>query len=133
VTQTRVCSAIPCQATGNTGDNHQGYHGPRWTQEQVALLGILPDYVVSEQIGGTVNAVRILRQRKGIPNPAARPGAYNRQAVQHDVLERFEVSFQSEQEFERLIAFLRDLCRSLDEQAIYLTRGDESFLVHRQE
>ena len=51
-------------------------------------------------------------------------------AVQHDVLERFEVSFQSEQEFEYLVAFLRQLCRSLGEQAIYLTRGEESFLVH---
>jgi len=57
----------------------------------------------------------------------------DRQAVQHDVLERFEVSFQSEQEFERLVAFLRELCRALDEQAIYLTRGDQSFLVHRQD
>jgi hypothetical protein len=28
---------------------------------------------------------------------------------------------------------LRGLCRSLNEEAIYLTRGDESFLVHRQE
>jgi hypothetical protein len=56
-----------------------------------------------------------------------------RDKVQHDVLERFEVSFQSEQEFQSLIDFLRDLCRSLDEQAIYLTRGDESFLVHRSD
>jgi hypothetical protein len=52
------------------------------------------------------------------------------QAVQHDVLERFEVSFQSEREFEELVTFLRGLCQSLGEQAIYLTRGDESFLVH---
>lgn len=54
-------------------------------------------------------------------------------AVVHDVLERFEVSFGSEQEFERLVAFLRQLCRSLDEQAIYLTRGEESFLVSRED
>jgi sugar/nucleoside kinase (ribokinase family) len=53
-------------------------------------------------------------------------------AVVHDVLERFEVSFGSEQEFERLVAFLRQLCRALGEQAIYLTRGEESFLVSRE-
>ncbi len=54
-------------------------------------------------------------------------------AVVHDVLERFEVSFGSEQEFERLVTFLRQLCRSLGEQAIYLTRGEESFLVSRED
>jgi hypothetical protein len=54
-------------------------------------------------------------------------------AVVHDVLERFEVSFGSEQEFERLVTFLRQLCRGLGEQAIYLTRGEESFLVGRED
>ena len=49
------------------------------------------------------------------------------------MLERFEVSFGSEQEFEQLVAFLRQLCRALDEQAIYLTRGEESFLVNRED
>ena len=51
--------------------------------------------------------------------------------VVHDVLERFEVSFGSEMEFGRLIDFLRELCQRLDEQSIYLTRGEESFLVSR--
>ena len=51
--------------------------------------------------------------------------------VVHDVLERFEVSFGSEDEFRSLVAFLQDLCRRLDEQAIYLTRGEVSFLVNR--
>lgn len=50
----------------------------------------------------------------------------------HDVLERFEVSFGAEPEFERLVAFLRRICVSLGEEAIYLTRGEESFLVHRE-
>jgi len=54
-------------------------------------------------------------------------------AVQHDVLERFEVSFRSEREFQTLVTFLRGLCRSLGEEAIYLTRGEESFLVHRED
>ena len=65
------------------------------------------------------------------PSPVKGFWLDQRQAVQHDVLERFEVSFQSEDEFEQLLAFLRGLCRSLNEEAIYLTRGDESFLVHR--
>ncbi len=51
--------------------------------------------------------------------------------LQHDVLERFEVSFESEASFGRLVQFLRRLCRSIDEDAIYLTRGEESFLVSR--
>ncbi|HVA51659.1 MAG TPA: hypothetical protein VNH11_35290 [Pirellulales bacterium] len=52
--------------------------------------------------------------------------------MQHDVLERFEVSFGAEHEFERLVGFLRQICASLGEEAIYLTRGEESFLVHRR-
>lgn len=49
----------------------------------------------------------------------------------HDVLERFEVSFGAESEFDELVAFLRVTCAALGEDAIYLTRGEESFLVHR--
>jgi len=49
----------------------------------------------------------------------------------HDVMERFEVSFGSESEFDRLINFLAELCKRLDEQAIYVTRGERSFLVQR--
>lgn len=51
--------------------------------------------------------------------------------VFHDVMERFEVSFGSESEFNRLIDFLAELCERLDEQAIYVTRGERSFLVQR--
>jgi len=53
-----------------------GYHGPRWTQEQLRLLGKKPDNVVAGKVGRSVNAVRIMRERLGIPNPAARQGAY---------------------------------------------------------
>jgi hypothetical protein len=49
----------------------------------------------------------------------------------HDVMERFEVSFGSESEFDRLIEFLAELCDRLNEQAIYVTRGERSFLVQR--
>jgi hypothetical protein len=51
--------------------------------------------------------------------------------VFHDVMERFEVSFGSESEFDLLIEFLAELCDRLKEQAIYVTRGDRSFLVQR--
>mgnify|MGYP007114242658 CR=1 FL=1 len=51
--------------------------------------------------------------------------------VFHDVMERFEVSFGSESEFDRLIEFLAELCDRLREQAIYVTRGERSFLVQR--
>jgi hypothetical protein len=52
--------------------------------------------------------------------------------VMHDVLERFEVSFGSEKAFRQLVDFLRQLCHALDEEAVYLTRGEESFLVNRR-
>lgn len=51
--------------------------------------------------------------------------------MSHDVLERFEVSFGAEAEFERLVSFLRHICGDLGEEAVYLTRGEESFLVHK--
>lgn len=49
----------------------------------------------------------------------------------HDVTERFEVSFGSEQDFKRLVEFLSAVCQTIDEETIYLTRGDESFLIAR--
>jgi hypothetical protein len=44
-----------------------GYHGPRWTARQLRLLGRLADAEVAAKIGRTVNAVRIMRARRGIP------------------------------------------------------------------
>ena len=49
----------------------------------------------------------------------------------HDVMERFEVSFGVEAEFDRLIRYLVELCERLNEDAIYVTRGERSFLVQR--
>ncbi|TWU20226.1 hypothetical protein Pla52o_47410 [Novipirellula galeiformis] len=51
----------------------------------------------------------------------------------HDVMERFEVSFNYEAEFDRLIEFLVAMCVRLNEDAIYVTRGDHSYLVSRQD
>ena len=53
-------------------------------------------------------------------------------SIVHDVMERFEVSFNQEEEFERLIDFLVELCERLQEDAIYVTRGDRSYLVARR-
>jgi len=51
--------------------------GPPWSREHLELLGRLPDAEVATQIGRTEEAVRVMRGRQGIPNPAARPGAYH--------------------------------------------------------
>jgi hypothetical protein len=50
---------------------HPGYHGPRWTPQELALLGTLPDEEVAARIGKTPGAVRQKREELGIPNPAA--------------------------------------------------------------
>ncbi len=49
-----------------------GYHGPLWTSAQLKLLGKFPDDEVARRTGRTVNAVRIERERQGIPNPESR-------------------------------------------------------------
>ena len=49
----------------------------------------------------------------------------------HDVMERFEVSFGVEEEFDRLIEFLVELSERLQEESVYVTRGERSFLVSR--
>jgi hypothetical protein len=53
-----------------------GYHGPWWTPAELGLLGKMPDDVVATRVGQTARAVRCMRSRLGIPNPAARLGAY---------------------------------------------------------
>jgi hypothetical protein len=47
-----------------------GYHGPLWTAQEFALLGTLPDAEVTRRTGRTPNAVRQMRERLGLPNPA---------------------------------------------------------------
>jgi hypothetical protein len=44
-----------------------GYHGPKWTRKQLALLGKMPDSQVARRIGRTEEAVRIMRTRRRIP------------------------------------------------------------------
>jgi hypothetical protein len=46
-----------------------GYHGPWWSQDQLALLGKLPDDEVARLVGRSCNAVRVKRDRLGIPKP----------------------------------------------------------------
>ena len=50
-----------------------GYNrGPCWTRREVALLGKLPDEEVTARTGPTPDAVRVKRERPGIPNPRDR-------------------------------------------------------------
>jgi hypothetical protein len=51
-----------------------GYHGPWWSQHELALLGKLDDEEVARRTGRTPNAVRVKRQKLGILNPSTRPG-----------------------------------------------------------
>lgn len=46
-----------------------GYHGPRWTKKQLALLGTMSDADVAAIVGRTVTAVRVRRTQLGIPKP----------------------------------------------------------------
>jgi hypothetical protein len=48
-----------------------GYHGPRWTTQQLQLLGTDTDEAVAAQIGRTPNAVRIMRHQLNIPRFAS--------------------------------------------------------------
>jgi hypothetical protein len=41
-----------------------------WPEEHLALLGTMPDSELARQLGKTENAVRIQRERRGIPNPS---------------------------------------------------------------
>jgi hypothetical protein len=50
---------------------HKGYHGPRWSDADLALLGTLTDDEVARRTGRSWNAVRQKREELGIPNPAA--------------------------------------------------------------
>lgn len=52
-------------------------------------------------------------------------------ALVHDVLERFEVSFDKEEDFQTLVEFIRTLAAELHEESVYLTRGDRSYLVNQ--
>jgi len=51
--------------------------------------------------------------------------------VHHDVMERFEVSFSDEDQFEQIVEFLVELAETLNEDSIYVTRGDRSYLVRK--
>jgi hypothetical protein len=55
-----------------------GYHGLRWTPQELALLGTIPDEELAAQIGKTLVAVSLKRRRLGIANPCdrrRRPGS----------------------------------------------------------
>jgi hypothetical protein len=82
---------------------------------------------------GTIHQFLIEHFRAYTHSPSLVKGFWvdDRGRMSHDVLERFEVSFGAETDFERLVAFLRRTCAALGEEAVYLTRGEDSFLVHK--
>jgi hypothetical protein len=43
--------------------------GRPWTRKELKLLGTLPDAELAARIGRTKNAVRVMRVRRGLPNP----------------------------------------------------------------
>jgi hypothetical protein len=45
-----------------------GYHGPWWTDEELAFLGTKPDAEVAARTGRTIKAVRVQRRRAGLPD-----------------------------------------------------------------
>jgi hypothetical protein len=44
-----------------------GYHGPRWTPEDIAILGAVPDPEFARRTHRSVNAVRQTRYPVGNP------------------------------------------------------------------
>ena len=50
-------------------------------------------------------------------------------SLHHDVMERFEVSFNDEEQFDQIIEYLVGMCQTLHEDSIYVTRGDRSYIV----
>lgn len=63
------------------------------------------------------------------PSPVKGYWMNERGVLYHDVMERYEVSFDTEPQFQAVVDFLARLCRTLEEESIYLTRGDRSYLV----
>ena len=43
-----------------------------WSDEEIALLGTIPDHELAEQLGRTHGAVRLKREKLNIPNPLDR-------------------------------------------------------------
>lgn len=46
-----------------------------------------------------------------------------------DAHERYEVSFNGDENFKRFVDFLSEICDMIKEDSIYLTVADESYLV----
>jgi hypothetical protein len=97
------------------------------------LAADVPQGVSAQTARSTIHEFLIHHFRAYTQTPTPVKGCWVDPAVQlvHDVMERFEVSFENESEFERLIGFMVVLCDRLKEEAIYVTRGDRSFLVRR--
>ena len=52
-----------------------------------------------------------------------------REDLVRDAHERYEVSFNGDENFKRFVNFLSEICGMIREDSIYLTVADESYLV----
>jgi hypothetical protein len=62
----------------------QYINGRPWTEEELDLLGTLPDAELAARFGRTVGAVRIMRNRRGIPSPLDRRRRKHREPKQRE-------------------------------------------------
>ena len=46
-----------------------------------------------------------------------------------DKHERYEVSFKGEKKFKEFVLFLSELCNMTNEESIYMSIGEESYLI----
>ncbi len=95
--------------------------------------GVAPGLNHAQTARAAIHEFLILHFRAYTQTPTPVKGCWVDPSGQlvHDVMERFEVSFENESDFERLIQFLVETCGRIQEDAIYVTRGDRSFLVQR--
>jgi len=108
------------------------YFQPAGERGAAGVVAIRPDSVTARS---SIHEFLIHHYRAYTQTPTPVKGYWTNlsQDLIHDVMERFEVSFGSESEFDRLVEFLVQLCQQLDEDAVYVTRGDQSYLVTRDD
>jgi hypothetical protein len=90
-----------------------------------------PRFGPGQTVRNTIHDFLMQHYRAYTHTPSTVKGYWMNEAgvLYHDVMERYEVSFDTEAEFEAVVDFLARLCVRLEEESIYLTRGDRSYLV----
>jgi hypothetical protein len=70
--RTRIAVYLKRRKLGIARCSPTGSGGPRWIEEELALLGRAPDEEIAQRIGRTMTAVYRKRWELGIPNPYGR-------------------------------------------------------------